>query len=160
MSNIYEMVFLSPIGTIGTRSYNDKISELRFIQNRPEIKPKNFINKELYVQLKFYFKKKLKKFDVPFFLFGSDYQKEVLKEVIKIPYGETISYFEIAKKCNSHPRPVGNVCKNNPLNLLIPCHRVVGKNNIGGFSKKGIKSNIESIYIKKILLDMEKQQSL
>ncbi len=57
MPNIYEMVFLSPIGTIGTRSYNDKISELRFIQNRPEIKPKNFINKELYVQLKFYFKK-------------------------------------------------------------------------------------------------------
>ena len=61
MPNIYEMVFLSPIGTIGTRSYNDKISELRFIQNRPEIKPKNLINKELYVQLKFYFKKKAKK---------------------------------------------------------------------------------------------------
>ena len=61
---------------------------------------------------------------------------------------------------NTHPRPVGNACRNNPIQLLIPCHRVIGKNNIGGFSGGDIKNNGNMIVVKKNLLALEKESLL
>ena len=54
---------------------------------------------------------------------------------------------------NTHARPVGNACRNNAIQLLIPCHRVIGKNNIGGFSGEDIKNNGNMMFIKKSLLE-------
>ena len=64
-------------------------------------------------------------------------------------YGETITYGDIAKKISNSPRAVGQAAKRNPLLILIPCHRVVGKHNLGGFSGK---TRIDK---KKILLEIE-----
>ena len=79
-----------------------------------------------------------------------------MKEVARISYGNTITYSEVAKLNKTHPRPVGNACRNNPIQLLVPCHRVVGINNIGGFSGEDIRENGDMMFIKRSLLKLEK----
>lgn len=67
---------------------------------------------------------------------GTDFQKAVLREMIKIPYGEVRSYGEIAELAG-YPRAaraVGSVCRHNRYPVVIPCHRVVGSNGIGGYA--------------------------
>ena len=153
----YEMVFISPIGPIGVNSSNEYIIKIKFDLNLVEIKPKNLFLKKVSDQLDLYFKKKLTKFTIPYILSGTNYQKRVLKEVANICFGDQKTYSDIAQKINTHPRPVGNACRENPIQLLIPCHRVIGKNNIGGFSGGDIRINGNMIVVKKNLLALEKE---
>lgn len=64
---------------------------------------------------------------------GSVYQLKVWNALLVIPVGRTLTYGELAHKLQSSPRAIGQACKRNPLALFIPCHRVVGKNDIGGY---------------------------
>lgn len=73
---------------------------------------------------------------------------EVMKEMQKIPRGETKSYGEIAEKLDSAAIAVGQACGGNPLPLIVPCHRVVGKNSLGGYSG--------GLDLKKQLLEFER----
>ena len=67
----------------------------------------------------------------------------VLRELNRIPYGETRTYSEIAEKVDSAPIAIGQYCCRNPLPLIIPCHRVVGKNDLGGYrSGKAAKKKL------------------
>lgn len=65
---------------------------------------------------------------------GTLHQNKVWAELLKIPLGETLTYSELAKKIGSAARAVGNACRNNPYTLIIPCHRVVSVNGMGGYS--------------------------
>ena len=73
---------------------------------------------------------------------GTAFQKRVWRELLSIPYGETISYGELAKRAGcASARAVGNAVGHNPISILIPCHRVVGSNGkltgyAGGVEKK------------------------
>jgi methylated-DNA-[protein]-cysteine S-methyltransferase len=74
-------------------------------------------------------------FDLPFKTEGTDFQKSVWGEISRIPHGETASYRDIAIRIgrpNAY-RAVGNACNANPIPLIIPCHRVVASDGIGGF---------------------------
>ena len=85
------------------------------------------------------------------FIDGSNLQKKIWGELKKIPYGKTKTYGEIAKKLNTSPRYVGNVCGQNKHLLIIPCHRVVRSDgSLGGFSGLG------GIKLKSKLINMEK----
>ncbi|MEO2117091.1 MAG: methylated-DNA--[protein]-cysteine S-methyltransferase [Methanocaldococcus sp.] len=64
----------------------------------------------------------------------SAFTKKVLDVVKDIEFGEVLTYGDIAKKLNTSPRAVGMALKRNPLPLIIPCHRVVAKNSLGGYS--------------------------
>lgn len=83
--------------------------------------------------------------NIRFLASGTEFQRRVWSELQKIPLGETRSYGQIAKILKSSPRAVGNACRNNPLLIIIPCHRVVSATGIGGFSgeKQGEKINIK-----------------
>ena len=85
---------------------------------------------------------------------GTDFQKRVWQHLQSIPLGTTQTYGDIAKALNSSARAVGNACRANPYLLVVPCHRVVKSNNIGGF---GGKIDGEAIAIKQWLLAHEKQ---
>lgn len=88
--------------------------------------------------------------DITYFLDGTDFQKLVWEQLLLIPFGETRTYSDIAI-CIGKPkayRAVSNACGKNKIAILIPCHRVVGKNNIGGYEY--------GIDIKKRLLKLEK----
>ena len=81
-------------------------------------------------------------------------QKKIWKELSKIKYGKVSTYGEIAKKVGTSPRYVGNVCGQNKLLLIIPCHRVIRSDGkLGGFSGRG------GIKLKKRLLNLEKNVS-
>lgn len=88
-------------------------------------------------------------FDLPLTLEGTDFQKKVWKAISEIPYGETASYKQLAERIGSPNayRAVGSACNVNPIPLIIPCHRVVASNGIGGYS--------DGLTLKKKLMDIE-----
>lgn len=81
-----------------------------------------------------YFSGRLKNFAWPISKSGTPYQQKVWQAIAEIPAGEVMSYQDIARKIGSAPRAVGGACGKNPLALVVPCHRVVAKGGIGGFS--------------------------
>ncbi|MEE2698345.1 MAG: methylated-DNA--[protein]-cysteine S-methyltransferase [Pseudomonadota bacterium] len=102
-------------------------------------------------QLNEYFDAKRKKFDLPLAPMGSTYQKKIWFYLKQIQYGNTKTYKEIAIIANSSPRAVGNACGQNPIPIIIPCHRVIKTNGeLGGFSAIG------GIKTKNYLLCLEK----
>jgi len=102
-------------------------------------------------KLERYFRGEKVNFDFEFELSVSDFTKKVLEEVMKIPYGEIRTYREIAEKLETSPRAVGRALAKNPVAVLIPCHRVVGKNSLGGYSwgieLKRALLKLEGIYL-------------
>lgn len=72
-------------------------------------------------------------FTVPVQQLGTAFQQKVWQVISAIPYGQTLTYTELARQIGSGPRAVANACGANRLPLLIPCHRVVAKNGLGGF---------------------------
>ncbi len=84
-------------------------------------------------------------------MIGTPTQRKIWNEIKNISYGKTKTYGEIAKKIKTSPRYVGNVCGQNKLLLIIPCHRVIRSDgSLGGFSSFG------GIKLKKKLLDLER----
>ena len=119
------------IGKIELQEENGCIIEININkETKPngEIKS-NKILEEAEKQLKEYFDGKRKKFEIlnPK---GTEFMKKVWKELQKIPYGETRTYKEIAKKvgCEKGARAVGMANNKNPIPIIIPCHRVIGAN--------------------------------
>ena len=80
---------------------------------------------------------------------GTEFQKHVWKVLTEIPYGKSLSYSDIAKKINKNgaARAVGQAVGKNPIIIIIPCHRVLAKHGLGGFSA--------GLDVKKKLLDIE-----
>ena len=95
-----------------------------------------------------YLRGERKTFDLPLNPKGTPFQKRVWEELLTIGYGEKLTYGEIGERIGSKAyRAIGNACGQNPIPILIPCHRVEGKNNLGGFS--------HSIVLKMKLLKLE-----
>ncbi len=96
--------------------------------------------KEVQNQLNAYFQRRLKKFDIPIHIEGSEFSFKVFKEMSKIPYGKTKSYKQIAEKIKEpkSARAVGRVSGSNKIPIIIPCHRIVGSNGeLVGYSGGG-----------------------
>lgn len=92
---------------------------------------------EAAAQIKAYEDGTLQKFDLPLAPKGSAFQQGVFAAMRAIPYGETMSYGQIAAALGCPAQPVGQACGANPIPLLIPCHRVLSKTGLGGFSGLG-----------------------
>ena len=96
--------------------------------------------KEVQNQLNAYFQRRLKKFDIPVHIEGSEFSLKVFKEMSKIPYGKTKSYKQVAEKIKEpkSARAVGRVSGSNKIPIIIPCHRIVGSNGeLVGYSGVG-----------------------
>ena len=101
-------------------------------------------------EIKEYLDGNKKSFSIPIKIKGTEFQNKVWKELLKIPYGETRSYKDIAININNSKacRAVGTAIKNNPIPIIIPCHRVIKSN-------KDIGNYAYGIDIKKELLNLE-----
>ena len=140
--------FKSKFGWISASEKNNKILSVSFVKSNT--KGKSVLLNKLKKNLINYFFKKTKKINSNIFLEGSKLQIKIWKELIKIPYGKTKSYGEIAKIVKTSPRYVGNVCGQNKHLLVVPCHRVIRTDgSLGGFSGSG------GLSLKKRLLNME-----
>ena len=96
--------------------------------------------KEVQNQLNAYFQRRLKKFDIPVHIEGSEFSLKVFKEMSKIPYGKSKSYKQVAEKIKEpkSARAVGRVSGSNKIPIIIPCHRIVGSNGeLVGYSGGG-----------------------
>jgi methylated-DNA-[protein]-cysteine S-methyltransferase len=89
-------------------------------------------------QLHAYFARRLHDFDLPMHLAGSSFQRSVWQAMLRIPYGETRSYGDLAAELRSAARAVGGACGRNPIPIIVPCHRILAASRaIGGYSGGG-----------------------
>ncbi|WP_050603150.1 methylated-DNA--[protein]-cysteine S-methyltransferase [Ruegeria sp. 6PALISEP08] len=93
--------------------------------------------REAVAQLKAYDDGRLDRFDLPYRVHGSMFQKQVCDLMYAIPLGETRTYGDIAKELGQPAQPVGQACGANPIPVIIPCHRVLSATGLGGFSGAG-----------------------
>ncbi|MGB4608952.1 MAG: methylated-DNA--[protein]-cysteine S-methyltransferase [Tissierellia bacterium] len=86
--------------------------------------------KDAHKQISEYLKGERRSFDLPLSPSGTEFQQRVWKALTGIPYGETVTYEDIARKVGNEKacRAVGMANNRNPISLIIPCHRVIGKN--------------------------------
>ena len=104
-------------------------------------------------QLNDYFDGLRKIFDLPLEPPGTKFQRRVWSMMEQIPYGKTITYGEIAKNLGSSARAVGMACGANPIPVIIPCHRVVAANDMGGYSGDGgVKTKRALLHLERVLL--------
>lgn len=147
MENNYYTKIVTPIGEIwvaaseqGLKSVHVKGTQEKFQKSLMKSNEKFSYNpdyfKDLNKQLLEYFSGKRKTFDVDFDLRGTDFQKKVWSAIYSIPFGYLSSYGRLAKDIGlpSAQRAVGNAVGDNPIGLIIPCHRVVKSDGgLGGF---------------------------
>lgn len=140
------------LGLIIIKSNELGISELSFYKNQKQMETENEtpLIKKCKNQLNEYFEGKRTKFNLPLSIAGTDFQKKVWSELQNIPFGETVSYQDIAVKIEKPKacRAVGGANNKNKIGIIIPCHRVVGKNGsltgyAGGIDKKMYLLNLE-----------------
>ena len=140
--------FRTKFGWMSAIEENGKITEIKFLKIKNV--GKSLILKKLKKMINEYFSKQKTSFNLPLEINGSLLQKKIWKELIKIPYGKTKSYGEIAQIVKTSPRYVGNVCGQNKHLLVVPCHRVIRTDGtLGGFSSTG------GLGLKKRLLNLE-----
>ena len=116
-------------------------------------------------QLREYFDGKRKEFELPLATLAMDspvteYRRRVWGTILDIPYGQTRTYSEIARQAGGSPRSVGTANGRNPLCVVVPCHRVVGKNGLGGYGGPLIpEKGAELLEIKRRLLEHEQRHA-
>ena len=126
----------SPVGTLSVFENQGQIIAVKW-GDQIEGKATDILV-EARSQLNAYFSGKLKSFTLPLNISGSAFQKSVCQLMLEIPYAETLTYGDIAKKLNSSAQPVGGACGRNSIPIIIPCHRVMGaKDKMTGFSGSG-----------------------
>ncbi|EDS77032.1 methylated-DNA--[protein]-cysteine S-methyltransferase [Clostridium massiliodielmoense] len=143
MTNLYELYYSSPIGILRIKSTKYEILSLEFVDEKILNRENTSILKEASKQLDEYFNGIRKEFDLNIRLEGTEFQKKVWNELLKIPYGEVITYKDIAIRIGNEKavRAVGNANNKNKIPIIIPCHRVIGSNRklvgyLGGLDKK------------------------
>jgi methylated-DNA-[protein]-cysteine S-methyltransferase len=159
MGTISYTVMKSPIGPLMLAGDDAGLRLVHFSTGRrPKAPEADWVEdkapfKEVIRQLEEYFHGKLRDFDLPLALDGTDFQLLVWRNLQKIPYGETVSYGQLARRIGNPAasRAVGLANGSNPIPIIIPCHRVIGSNgDLTGFGG--------GLPVKKKLLALESRQ--
>ena len=147
------VVIPSPLGSVRISEDTAGICEISFVPGeRPSGKPEGKYIPEAARQLGEYFDGKRKVFSVPLSIGGTEFQRKVSRALLEIPYGETRSYSDVARSVGSPQacRAVGGAANKNKLCIIVPCHRVIGKNG----APVGFAAGVD---IKLALLGLEKK---
>ena len=143
--------YQSPIGLIGIVENGGFLTRVEFIEKIPKSKhfqPKGISNSSTLLksacrQLDEYFEGRRQKFDLALKPYGTDFQLSAWESLLRIPFGETWSYLEQAESILNPKaiRAIGQANSRNPIPIIIPCHRVIGKNGAltgyaGGLDRK------------------------
>lgn len=141
----------TPLGPITICAEDSFLTEIFWTGRSPKgICRKTELIAQAEEEIQEYFARKRTRFTLPYRIGGSDFQHDVWEALTRIPYGTTVSYQELAV-LSGHAqacRAVGTACRDNPLALILPCHRVVHKNGHfgnyrGGSEKKRFLIHLE-----------------
>ncbi|WP_337173044.1 methylated-DNA--[protein]-cysteine S-methyltransferase [Paludisphaera sp.] len=135
--------FASPIGVLLLEAQGDRLRGLRMIDDPSDPLLEGaesgaagpFLD-DVRARLDDYFAERPSRFDLPLLMEGTDFQRRVWGELLKIPHGETISYAELARRVGDPKatRAVGSANGRNPIAVIVPCHRVISADGrLGGF---------------------------
>ena len=147
-------VYNTKIGKLKIEYENDVLTGIAYTENEKEQGIRSELSDKTVLQLEEYFDGRRKEFDIPIKLRGTEFQKKVWNELLKIPYGATVSYKDIAIKIGNPKacRAVGMANHNNPILIIVPCHRVINENKkLGGYAL--------GLDLKRRLLELEKENS-
>jgi methylated-DNA-[protein]-cysteine S-methyltransferase len=157
---IAKLAYRSPVGDIELIAGEKGLLAVQFTDNALGIDVSNSFLLACKIQLDEYFEGKRFTFDLPLDLRGTAFQKQVWLELIRVPFGETVSYLHIAKKLGdpNATRAVGFANGKNPFSIVVPCHRVIGVNGslvgyAGGIEKKKWLLAFERNFTKKDLFN-------
>ena len=124
----------TPFAVLGIRAAGDSLTGIEYLpRGAATLAPLNRLAERACRQIERYLDDPGFRFDLPFDYRGTDFQCRVWRAIHAIPSGETLTYVDIARRLNTAPRPVGGACGANRIPLVIPCHRVLGSNGLGGF---------------------------
>lgn len=156
---MFYTTFESPVGTLLLAGDANGLRVVSFESSKHAAPPQadwkqdNAPFCEVIRQLQAYFRGALKEFDLPLALEGTKFQLRVWNALRSIPYGETISYAQLAERIGNPKavRAVGLANGSNPIPIIIPCHRVIGSDaSLTGFGG--------GLATKKMLLELESKQ--
>ena len=147
----YDAVLPAPFGAVAVFVQTEQVSiELLTEMHAP--KPaETKIAQTVASQIESYFSNSKTNFKLPITQHGTPFQQRVWHAIAKIPCGRVLTYAELAAQVGSGARAVANACGANNLPLIVPCHRVVAKNGIGGF----MQGNPDGLKVKRWLLKHE-----
>lgn len=125
----------SPIGLLEIRADQRKLGGIRVVSEAGEASP-NEVTDKVIGQLKEYFDGKRQIFSLFFIALGTEFQREVWLKMSQIPYGKVVTYGQLAAELGNPNacRAVAQAVGQNPFLILLPCHRVVAADGLGGFA--------------------------
>lgn len=149
----YQAKLKAPFGVLGIRCSEHALTGIDFLpaSERPQA-PTNAFAAMVCEQLQRYFDDPHTPFTLPLELHDTPHRQKVWRAMLGIPCGQTRSYGELAAGLHSAAQAVGQACGANPIPIVVPCHRVVGKGGLGGFMRH---AEGESLDIKRWLLKHE-----
>ncbi len=151
----YDAILSTPLPgrKLGIRFEQNVLCSIDYVSSRYADKlPVNGHARRVATQLAAYFNNPQRPFSLSLILHGTAFQKRVWHALQNIPSGHTCSYGELARKLRTSARAVGNACRANPISIAVPCHRVLAKHGLGGYSGK---TSGAALNIKRWLLDHE-----
>ena len=158
-SAVYYTMVESPVGPLLLAGDRKALRQVSFANSKRSAPPRSDWQEnraaftEVIRQLQAYFRGELKEFNVPLAMEGTSFQLRVWNTLRTIPYGETISYAQLAGRIGNPKavRAVGLANGSNPIPIIVPCHRVIGSDgSLTGFGG--------GLGTKKKLLDLESKQ--
>ena len=142
----FRSIYKTPLGTLQIEAEDGFITEIKFLEadaNSSDNKNTSAVIKSCLRELEEYFNRTRKIFSIPLKLEGTEFEKQVWNELRNIPYGKTITYEELASRLGDVKkiRAAGRASGKNPLPIIVPCHRVIGKDGsfvgyAGGIHRK------------------------
>jgi methylated-DNA-[protein]-cysteine S-methyltransferase len=132
---MFDVTVRFPRMKVGVKIQDEQIASIAYLPlSAPDIEPKSPLAERTARQLEAYRKDPDTHFDLPLLIEGTAFQRRLWEALCAIPRGKTLSYGQLAQRLGAEPRAVGQACGDNRLPIVIPCHRVVAANGIGGFA--------------------------
>ena len=132
---MYDAIIEFPKMKVGVRTREGRVAEICYLPpSVPARAPANALGARAARQLEAYRDDPDAVFDLPLLIEGSEFQRRLWAALCEIPRGRTLTYGELARRLGVEARAIGQACGDNRLPIVIPCHRVIAANGIGGFA--------------------------
>ncbi len=132
---MYDVIIEFPRMKVAVRTRDERVTDICYLPpSAPVVSPRNALAHRAARQLEAYRADPDTRFDLPLLVEGTPFQRRLWAALCEIPRGKTVTYGELALRLQGEPRAVGQACGDNRLPIVIPCHRVVAANGIGGFA--------------------------
>jgi methylated-DNA-[protein]-cysteine S-methyltransferase len=132
---MFDVVIAFPKMKVGVKTRAERVSQISYLPpSAHAVSPRNPLAERAARQLERYREDADARFDLPLLIEGTPFQRRLWDALCQIPRGRTLTYGELARRLAAEPRAVGQACGDNRLPIVIPCHRVVAADGLGGFA--------------------------